>query len=149
MNVLKIALFASALCLAPALMAAEPAAAKPAADAHPYTAKSPKLNRAQVDELLAKPDEVLFVDVRRPDELTKIGGFPVYFSVQSNELEQKLAFIPDDRKIVTVSNHAGRAGKSADLLADKGFDVVGAVGVEDYQAEGGSLTKIQPPAPKK
>jgi rhodanese-related sulfurtransferase len=142
----KIAVLASALMISPVLLAAE--AAPAAAQAHPYTAKAPKLSRAQVDEFLAKPDDVVFIDVRRPDEVSSIGGFPVYLSIQSNELEQKLKFIPDDRQIVTVSNHAGRAGKAADLLVEKGFEVAGAVGVEDYQAEGGVLTKIKPPAPK-
>jgi len=116
--------------------------------AHPYTAKTPKLTRAQLDELLAKPDQLVIIDVRRPDELTKIGGFPAYLNIQSKDLENRLAFIPKDRSIVTVSNHAGRAGKSADLLAEKGFKVAGAVGAQDYEAEGGALTKIEIPAPK-
>ena len=44
-----------------------------------YKYKTPKLNRAQLDVLLAQPEQLLIIDVRRPDELTKIGGFPVYF----------------------------------------------------------------------
>lgn len=122
------------------------AAATPAAPA--YKAKSPKLNRAEFDALLAKPEQLLVIDVRRPDELTKIGGFPVYLSIQSKELEKNLAFIPRDRAVVTVSNHAGRAGASADLLATKGFKVAGAVGAQDYEAEGGTLTKVAPPPPR-
>lgn len=114
----------------------------------PYTYKTPKLNRAQFDELLAKPEQLLIVDVRRPDELTKIGGFPVYLSVQAKEVESALHFIPKDRGIVTVSNHAHRAGAVGDQLADKGFKVVGAVGAQNYEQEGGTLTKIEPVAPK-
>ena len=116
--------------------------------AREYKYKTPKLNRAQFDALLAKPEQLLIIDVRRPDELTKIGGFPVYFSVQSKEIENFLAFIPKDRDIVTVSNHAGRAGATADLLAAKGFHVVGAVGAQNYEEEGGKLAKIEIPAPK-
>lgn len=131
------------------VFAAEHDKAKSAgAEAHPYTAKTPKLNRAQLDALLATPDQLVIIDVRRPDELTKIGGFPAYLSIQSKDLENRLAFIPKDRSIVTVSNHAGRAGKSADLLTEKGFKVAGAVGAQDYEAEGGALTKIEIPAPK-
>lgn len=122
------------------------AVAKP--DAHAYKAKSPKLTRAQLDELLAKPDQVVIIDLRRPDELTSNGGFPVYLSIQSKELEKSLSFIPKDRTIVTVSNHAGRGGAGADLLASKGFKVAGAVGALDYEAEGGTLVKIAKPAPK-
>ncbi|HTV53851.1 MAG TPA: rhodanese-like domain-containing protein, partial [Terriglobia bacterium] len=90
---------------------------------------------------------LLVIDVRRPDEVTKIGGLPVYLSIQANDLENRLAYIPKDRIIVTVSNHAGRAGAAGDLLTSHGFKVAGAIGVENYKAEGGTLTKIVPPAP--
>lgn len=118
----------------------------PAAKEYKY--KTPKLNRAQLDALLAKPEQLLIIDVRRPDELTKIGGFPVYLSIQSKEIENRLAFIPKDRDIVTVSNHAGRAGAAGDLLTAKGFKVVGAVGAQNYEEEGGKLARIEIPAPK-
>jgi rhodanese-related sulfurtransferase len=111
----------------------------------PYTYKTPKLNRAQLDKLLAKPEKLLLIDVRRPDELTKIGGFPVYLNIQSNEVENNLAFIPKDRSIVTVSNHAHRAGAAGDLLVAKGFKVVGAIGAQNYEEEGGKLAKIEIP----
>jgi rhodanese-related sulfurtransferase len=129
-----------------AAIAADAAApVKPAAaEQHPYTAKSPKLNRAQLDVLLAKPNEIILIDLRQPDEVSKIGGFPAYLSIQSKELENSLAFIPKDRSIITVSNHAGRAGKGADLLTEKGYKVLGAVGVQDYELEGGTLLKIKP-----
>lgn len=113
-----------------------------------YKAKTPKLNKTQVDRLLAAPEQLVIIDLRRPDELTKIGGFGVYLSIQAKELEQSLAFIPKDRKIVTVSNHAGRAGRGADLLASKGFNVVGAIGAQDYEAEGGTLARVAPPPAK-
>jgi rhodanese-related sulfurtransferase len=126
---------------------AAPAPGTPAA-APAYKAKVKKLDRAEVDALLAKPDQVLVIDVRRPDELTSIGGFPVYFSVQSKELEKYLPYIPKDRTLVTVSNHAGRAGATGDLLVSKGFKVAGAVGAQDYEAEGGTLSKIAVPPPR-
>ena len=111
----------------------------------PAPAKAKTLTRAVLDQLLATPDKVLLIDVRRPDELTAIGGFPVYLSIQAKDLENRLDAIPKDRIIVTVSNHAARAGKAADLLASKGFNVAGAVGAETYEKEGGTLTKIEPP----
>ncbi len=102
------------------------AAAGAAPAAQQYKWKTPKLNRAQIDALLAKPDKLVILDVRRPDELTKIGGFPVYLSIQVADLEKSLAFIPKDRSIVTASNHAGRAGQVGDLLTSKGYNVAGA-----------------------
>jgi rhodanese-related sulfurtransferase len=119
---------------------------KPAAAEYKY--KTPKLNKAQIDEWLAKPDKVVFIDLRRPDELQNIGGFPVYLSIQLADLEKSLAYIPKDRTIITLSNHAGRAGKAGDLLTTKGYKVVGAAGVQNYEEEGGKLVKIAPPPPK-
>ena len=107
-------------------------------------AKTPVLTRAQFDQLPAHPEQLLIIDIRRPDEVTSIGGLPVYLSVQASDLEKSLSWIPKDRKIVTVSNHAGRAGRAGDLLTAKGFNVVGRVGVQNYEQEGGKLTRISP-----
>jgi hypothetical protein len=62
-----------ALALVPALSFAQQAEKAPESKAHVLT-------RAELDALLTKPEQVLIVDVRRPDELTSIGGFPVYLS---------------------------------------------------------------------
>jgi rhodanese-related sulfurtransferase len=120
---------------------------KPAPTAE-YKYKTPKLNKAQLDDWFKKPEKVIFIDLRRPDELQSIGGFPVYLSIQLADLEKNLAYIPKDRAIITVSNHAGRAGKAGDLLSAKGYKVVGAAGVQNYEEEGGTLLKIAPPPPK-
>jgi rhodanese-related sulfurtransferase len=127
---------ASSFAQAPDAKLSQPA---PASKAH-------VLSRAELDELLKKPESLLLIDVRRPDEVTNIGGFPVYLSVQIDSLASSLVWIPKDRLIVTVSNHAARAGKAADILAAKGFRVAGAVGAEVYEKDGGKLTKIIPPA---
>ena len=107
-----------------------------------------KLDRAEIDHLLEHPEGVLFLDVRRPDEISSIGGFPVYLNIQIGELEKHLAEIPKDRPVVTISNHASRAGKAADILSAKGFKVIGAVGVEDYESEGGKPVKVSIPTPQ-
>jgi rhodanese-related sulfurtransferase len=106
------------------------------------------LTRAEFDALLAKPDQILIIDVRRPDEVKDIGGFPVYLSIQINQLEKSLAWIPGDRTIVAVSNHAARGGRAADILAKNGFKVAGAIGAQTYEQEGGTLTKIVAPPPR-
>jgi rhodanese-related sulfurtransferase len=130
------------------LLAAVPAFAQqgaaPTEQAWKYQSK--RLARAEVDALLAQPDKVTVLDVRRPDELTAKGGFPVYLNIQAKEVEKNLAYIPRDRVIVTVSNHAGRAGAVADLLAARGFNVAGATGAEDYAAQGGTVTRWTAPA---
>jgi len=105
------------------------------------------LTRTEIDDLLARPDQVLIIDVRRPDEVKDVGGFPVYLSIQINDLPNRLNWIPRDRTIIALSNHAARGGRAADILAKAGFKVAGAAGAEDYEAQGGTLTKIVPPPP--
>lgn len=116
-------------------------------------AKAPKsqakvLTRSEFDALIANPDQVLIIDVRRPDELTANGGFPVYLSIQAKDLEKSLAWIPKDRAIITVSNHAARGGAAADLLTKNGFKVAGTIGAQTYEQDGGKLTRIAPPSPQ-
>lgn len=108
--------------------------------------KAKVLTRGELDALLEHPEKVLLLDVRRPDEISSIGGFPVYLSIQVGELEKHLNEIPRDRTIVTISNHAARGGRAADLLASNGFKVAGTIGAETYESEGGKLTKIAAPA---
>jgi rhodanese-related sulfurtransferase len=118
------------------------------AEDNTQTSHAHVLTRAELDKLLAQPKDLLVIDVRRPDEVSRIGGLPVYLSVQLGDLEKSLEWIPKGRTIVTVSNHAKRAGTAADLLTSKGFKVAGAAGVQTYEQEGGKLTKvIIPPAP--
>jgi rhodanese-related sulfurtransferase len=139
--IVLLAALASPVLLAQQADGAKPAAAEPAFKAH-------VLSKGELEALLAKPEKVLLIDVRRPDEVTAIGGFPVYLSIQAKELESSTAWIPKDRTIVTVSNHAGRAGKAADLLASKGFKVAGAVGAETYEKDGGKIAHLKAPPPK-
>jgi rhodanese-related sulfurtransferase len=109
--------------------------------------KAKKLTRVEFENLLSHPDQILLLDVRRPDEIASNGGFPVYLSIQAGDLQKHLSEIPKDRMIITVSNHAGRASLAADLLVSKGFNVAGAIGAQTYEAEGGKLVKIEPPKP--
>ena len=122
----------------------------PPADAAKAPAfKAHVLTNAELDALLAKPESVLIVDVRRPDEIASIGGFPVYLNIQPAELAARVKLIPRDRNIVTVSNHAARAGRAADALKDLGFKVAGAVGAQTYEEQGGKLTHVAPPPKEK
>jgi rhodanese-related sulfurtransferase len=139
-----------AILLASTLVAAAPFAysadAPAAAHAVAPASKAHILSREELDKLLAQPTKTLVIDVRRPDEVSSIGGLPVYLSIQAKDLESSTAWIPKDRTLVLVSNHAGRAGKAADLLAAKGFKVAGAAGVQLYEKDGGTLTHLAKPA---
>jgi rhodanese-related sulfurtransferase len=140
------------LLLAGALAAATPLAYSAdlpsggSAAAKAPASKAHVLSREELDKLLSQPAKVLVIDVRRPDEVSEIGGVPVYLSIQAGDLEKSLAWIPKDRLIVTLSNHAGRAAKAADLLAARGFKVAGAAGAQTYEQQGGTLAKVARPA---
>jgi rhodanese-related sulfurtransferase len=129
--------------LATAVASAQQGGGAPRSQAPKSQAKV--LTRTEFDGLFAKPDQILIIDVRRPDEIKDVGGFPVYLNVQIGELEKSLAWIPRDRTIITVSNHAGRGGHAADVLAKNGFKVAGTIGAQTYEQDGGKLTKIVPP----
>ena len=137
-----------ALALCAGNVHAQQAAGPAGAEAKAPAFKAHVLNRAEFDALLAHPEKLVVIDVRRPDELTSIGGFPAYLSIQAADLEKNLSYIPKDRQVVTVSNHAARAGKAADLLASRGYKVLGAVGAQSYEQEGGTLTRIAKPEPR-
>ena len=111
----------------------------------PWTHKTRQLDRTAIDALLAKPKKVLFIDVRRPDEVVAKGSFPVFLNVQVADLKDELDFIPRDRTIVTISNRAHRAGDAGDLLISKGFKVAGAIGTQDYEEQGGTIKRITAP----
>jgi rhodanese-related sulfurtransferase len=111
----------------------------------PWTYKTKQLERSEVDALLASPEKLVVLDVRRPDEVVAKGSFPVFLNIQAKDVENRLAYIPKDRVIVTVSNHAHRAGAIGDLLTAKGFKVAGAAGSEDYEAQGGKIVRIAAP----
>jgi rhodanese-related sulfurtransferase len=135
----------SALFIALGLSASVAFAQQAAPAPQPWIYKTRQLERADVDALLARPEKLVVIDVRRPDEVTAKGSFPVFLNIQAKEVEQNLAYIPKDRVIVTVSNHAHRAGAVGDLLASKGFQVAGAAGSEDYEAQGGKIVRIAAP----
>ena len=136
----------AALLAATPFVQAQTTAPAPAAE---WKYKTKRLKAAEVDALLAQPEKLLVLDLRRPDELIKYGSFPVYLNIQNRELEKQLAYLPKDRVILTVSNHAQRAGSAGDILTAKGYTVVGATGSEDYENEGGkAVAHLQPPAPR-
>ena len=109
--------------------------------------KAKIFTREEFDALQATPGRVLLIDVRRPTEIAMNGGFPVYLNIQAADLEKHLAEIPKDKPIITVSNHAHRAGLAADLLESKGFKIAGAIGAQVYESQGGTLVKYELPKP--
>jgi rhodanese-related sulfurtransferase len=141
----KIILVTAAAFLATTAVLAQDATQTGATMSRTHAPQDHVLSREEFDKLLAHPGKLLLIDVRRPDEISKIGGLPVYLNVQLDELEKSAAWIPKERTVVTLSNHAVRAARAADFLRSKGFKVAGAVGVQTYEQQGGTLTKVAIP----
>ena len=107
--------------------------------------KTKILTNAEFEAYLAKPDQILLIDFRGPDELLQEGGFPVFMEIQPNEkIEEYLAWIPKERTIITTSRGPVRGGKAGDILTSKGFKVAGTIGAFYYEQQGGKLTKFTP-----
>lgn len=155
---LAVAALALSALAATAQTATPPAAgaSNPTYVAPPWKYKIKELSYKQIDALLAQPEKVVVLDVRRPDELIQYGSFPAFLNIQNSQLNEKnpdlakyLAYIPKDRAILTVSNHAQRAGAVGDFLVSRGYNVVGAAGSEDYELEGGkNVSHIKAPPPR-
>ena len=92
--------FAQTAAVAPAAAASASAYVAP-----PWTYKTRQLSRNDVDKLLGNPKKLLIIDVRRPDELTKNGSFPVYLSVQIKDLPEAWAARYASDLGVKVPNH--------------------------------------------
>jgi rhodanese-related sulfurtransferase len=136
-----------ALAFLPLTLKAQQPAHDPSAHAAP-AGKTKILTRAEFDQAVSANPDVILLDLRRPDEITNIGGFPVYLSIQIADLDKYWNHIPKGAKVITVSNHAARAVKAADKLDEKGVTILGAVGAQTYEQEGGTIVHIKAPAPK-
>ena len=79
--------------------------------------KTKVFTKQEFDEVTASNPDVILLDLRRPDEITNIGGFPVYLSIQFADIDKYWQHIPKGAKVITVSNHAARAVKAGDRLA--------------------------------
>jgi rhodanese-related sulfurtransferase len=131
---MRIHIFVASLLAASSLMAA-PQDKKENAPAP----AGKEINRAELDALLAKPEKIFVLDLRRPDEIAKIGTLPGYVNIPLAELESRLSEVPKNKTILPVSNHAVRAWKAQAILEKNGYRVPGGVGVQNYEKEGGKL----------
>jgi len=70
--------------------------------------------------LNAQLDQVQLVDVREPEEW-QAGRIPGARWIRMEELPDRLHELDADQPVVTVCRSGGRAGKMAELLADRGY----------------------------
>src|SRR3954453_17349919 len=106
----------------------------PANDAAPPVAK--KLTPDELQKLMEKRNSVLFLDVREPDEIQKLGSLPGYVNIPLGQLESRLGELPKDKPIITACSHGVRAAKAAALLEKHGYRIAGACGLEEWKEKG-------------
>jgi rhodanese-related sulfurtransferase len=107
------------------------------------------LKAPDLEKLLAEPEKYLFLDVRRPDEISKLGTVKGFRNVAVEQLADRIAEVPKDKPVVTLCNRARRAATAAGILEEKGYTIVAVGGLEDIKKEEGGSKLITefPPAP--
>ena len=97
---------------------------------------NPDLNTVEdIDptELWEKREQVLIVDVRRPDEYTgELGHVPGAQLMVLDTLPERLPELPRDKTVVFVCRSGGRSGRATAFAKEEGF-------VEVYNMRGGML----------
>jgi rhodanese-related sulfurtransferase len=61
-----------------------------------------ELNPEELAKLLEKPENIFFLDVREPSEISKLGTLKGYVNIPVSQLEGRLKEIPRDKVIVTL-----------------------------------------------
>ena len=65
-------------------------------------AQTKTLTTEELEKYLEKKDGIFFLDVREPDEITKLGSVPGYVNIPVGQLEKRLKEIPKDKLIITL-----------------------------------------------
>ncbi len=79
------------------------------------------VRQATGEELLREKADVLFIDVRQPEEY-RAAHIPGALLIPLGELEQRLAEVPRDRDVVVVCRSGGRSTRACGLLSGHGYE---------------------------
>lgn len=63
--------------------------------------KAPRVEAGEIDSVLADAD-VIFLDVREPDELEELGTIEGYINIPVDQLAERLDELPKDKPILTA-----------------------------------------------
>lgn len=83
------------------------------------------IQQADVDEIKdlydQKPDDHVWIDVRRPDEWAE-GTIPGIERIVLDDLPQKLDELDPSKTYVLVCRSGGRSGRACEAMQQAGFD---------------------------
>lgn len=95
--------------------------------------ENPSVSDIDPQELWEQKNNVLLVDVRRPDEFTdELGHVPGATLMVLDHLPQVIGELPTDKTIVFICRSGGRSGKAAAFAQENGLTDV-------YNMKGGML----------
>ncbi|MBI1897786.1 MAG: hypothetical protein HYS04_14850 [Acidobacteria bacterium] len=60
------------------------------------------LSLEELEQLLARKDKVVFLDVREPHELEQLGTLEGHINIPLGQLEARLKELPKDKLIITL-----------------------------------------------
>lgn len=85
------------------------------------------------EEVLEKKDQLVLIDVRRPDEYVgELGHIPGAKLLTLDHLPQKINSLPKNETIVFVCRSGGRSGRATAFAKENGFSNV-------YNMKGGMI----------
>lgn len=98
---------------------------------------TPQVAEIGVDELAARPDSALVLDVREPKEYVS-GHVPGAVSLPQAELASRLDEVPRDQELLIICEAGSRSRKAAQFLAQMGYERVASVagGTSAWRAAG-------------
>ena len=95
--------------------------------------KAPKkITYEELVKLLEKPQDVLLIDVREPNEIEVTGTLKGALTIPVGQLADRLKEVPKDKPVVAFCRRGGRATRASNLLDEKGYKTLGVFGLEEY-----------------
>ena len=92
--------------------------------AHQAGSNAPrKLESGEILKLLKAPRQVLFIDVREPNEIAVTGTLKDALTIPVGQLEQRLKEVPKDKPVVLYCLAGGRSDQAARWCTSHGFAI--------------------------
>ncbi len=94
----------------------------------------PKLSPEQIRQAIESGEKVMLLDVREPKELAELGTLKGYINIPLGQIEQRLAEIPKEGKLLVFCNRAHRAATAAETLQKNGYsNIIGLGAMNEWK----------------
>ena len=100
---------------------AESEPAEGASHAKTEVAEATEMDVDSLKQRLDAGEDLFVLDVRRPEELQQDGLIEGSVNIPMDDLEARMAEIPQDKPVAIYCHGGGRASRAAAMLRDKGY----------------------------